>query len=415
MGIHLGLAGLGAFGGAFAPLFKEHPLVDRISLCDREPDRIKPYIDDPFYADKFNPRDAYTDYDELLESDIDAAVVITQPWLHAPQCLKAMEAGKDVYSAVPVTTLPDTEEVLEWCDRIVNTALKTGQRYMLGETTCFRPQAMFCRRKALAGEFGDFVYAEGDYMHDVDANCSLREVESLRLAGSAGREWPAQAEEYSRRGKLDTPMNYPTHSVSGPIFCMGTRARKVAALGWRNRTGDAYFRNYDFSNVAAFYELANGASLRVVEMRELAGRLSPRETETFRIIGTRGTFSENSWYYNGRTNDRDAIRPLEHMTYHDIDLFDPLPDEVREAFLRVQNNKSGDEQNRDFRPDGHGGSHPYLVHEFVSCAHEKRPSLVNPWEADHYMAMGMAANISARRDGEWTPVHDWGFDPGETH
>ena len=60
---------------------------------------------------------------------------------------------------------------------------------------------------------------------------------------------------------------------------------------------------------------------------------------------------------------------------------------------------------------GHGGSHPYLVHEFVSCVHEKRQSLVNPWEAAHYMAMGVAATASAKRDGELMKVCDWGYAP----
>ena len=41
MGISLGLVGLGSFGSAFADLFMSHPLVDRIALCDREPERIK--------------------------------------------------------------------------------------------------------------------------------------------------------------------------------------------------------------------------------------------------------------------------------------------------------------------------------------------------------------------------------------
>jgi hypothetical protein len=37
MGISLGLVGLGSFGSSFARLFKNHPLVDRIGLCDLEP------------------------------------------------------------------------------------------------------------------------------------------------------------------------------------------------------------------------------------------------------------------------------------------------------------------------------------------------------------------------------------------
>lgn len=411
MGISIGLVGLGSFGSAFAPLFAAHPLVDRIALCDCEAERVRKFAEDPFFAAKFNPRDAYDSLDAICRSDLDALVIITQPWLHAPQCIQAMESGKEVYSAVPLTCLPDSGEVLDWCDRIIETSLRTGKHYMLGETTCFRPQAMFCRRKALAGEFGDFVYAEGEYMHDVDNSCSLREVRQRRTASKVGGEWPEREADYARRGFLSTPMNYPTHSVSGPIFCMGTRARKVAAIGWKNRTGDSFFRHEDFSNVVALFELANGASLRVAEMRELAGRLSPLENETFRIVGTRGTFSENVWYYNGRTCESDAIRPEQTTRYDDAELFDPLPPEVIAEFRKIQHNNSPDLQNRDFVPQGHGGSHPYLVHEFVSSVHEGRQPLVNPWEAGHFMAMGMAANQSARRSGELTPVQDWGFAP----
>jgi len=410
MGISIGLVGLGSFGSAFAPLFAAHPLVDRIALCDCEADRVRKFAENPFFAAKFNQRDAYDSLDAICRTDLDALVIITQPWLHAPQCIQAMESGKEVYSAVPLTCLPDSGEVLDWCDRIIETSLRTGKHYMLGETTCFRPQSMFCRRKALAGEFGDFVYAEGEYMHDVDSSCSLREVRRNRTASKVGGEWPEREADYARRGFLSTPMNYPTHSVSGPIFCMGTRARKVSAIGWKNRTNDSFFRNEDFSNVVALFELANGASLRVAEMRELAGQTSPLENETFRIVGTRGTFSENIWYYNGRTNETDAI-PLQTTRYRDSELFDQLPPEVVAEFRKIQHNNSPDPQNRDFVPQGHGGSHPFLVHEFVTSVHEGRQSLINPWEAGHFMAMGMAANQSARRSGELTPVQDWGFAP----
>ena len=151
MSISVGLVGLGSFGKAFVPLFKSHPLVSRIALCDREPERIKMFADDPFFKDKFNPRDAYTSLDEICKSNLDALVVITQPWLHAPQCVQAMKSGKHVYSAVPIMCIPDDDEILDWCDQIINTCKKTGKYYMLGETTYYHPQSMFCRRKAAEG------------------------------------------------------------------------------------------------------------------------------------------------------------------------------------------------------------------------------------------------------------------------
>ena len=58
MGISLGLVGLGAFGSSFANLFMSHPLVDRIALCDREPERIARFAEQERWQPKFHPRDA---------------------------------------------------------------------------------------------------------------------------------------------------------------------------------------------------------------------------------------------------------------------------------------------------------------------------------------------------------------------
>ena len=86
---------------------------------------------------------------------------------------------------------------------------------------------------------------------------------------------------------------------------------------------------------------------------------------------------------------------------------DPLPPEVAFAFNRMLNGdqvKEGD----DFVPAGHGGSHPYLVHEFVSSVAENRRPAISAWDAAMYMAMGAAADLSARKDGEWVDVVDFG-------
>ncbi len=148
MGISLGLVGLGSFGRAFADLFMNHPLVDRIALCDREPERMQVFAEKPSWQAKLSKDDLYPSLDAICKSDLDALVIITQPWLHAPQAIQALESGKHVYSAVPVISIPDADEILEWCDRLVSTVETTGLHYMLGETTYYRPEAMYCRRRA---------------------------------------------------------------------------------------------------------------------------------------------------------------------------------------------------------------------------------------------------------------------------
>lgn len=410
MSISLGLVGLGQFGSAFADLFKSHPAVDRIALCDREPERIAKFANDPFFADKFNPNDAYETLDDICKSDLDALVIITQPWLHAPQCIQAMESGKHVYSAVPIISIPDGTEILDWCDKLVNTCQQTGQYYMLGETTFYRPKTMYCRRKAAEGAFGNFIYAEGEYFHDVDSGCSLREVFRKRTGSSSGKEWLEILEDYTARGIKTGPMHYPTHSTCGPVAVMNAHAEKVTAYGYRNQNNDPFFSRSDFSDETALFTMSNGATVRICEFREVAGSIA--EEETFRILGTKGSFVEDVWKENGRT-EPGTHKSLEKTSLTKEEMRDPLPEEVQAYFKQAMNKDASkrDLENLDFNPEGHGGSHPYLVHEFVDAVANNRQPAINIWEAARYMAMGVMAHKSALKDGERLDVPDWGEAP----
>lgn len=416
MGISVGLVGLGSFGSCFAPLFKNHPLVDRIGLCDREATRIATFADDPFYSDKLDPRDCYDTLDAICKAEFDALVIITQPWLHAPQCIQAMESGKHVYSAVPIISIPDNNEILDWCDKLVETVKRTGMHYMLGETTYYHPQAMYCRSKAREEAFGDFVYAEGEYMHDVDSWCNLRQVAHSRTSSASGQEWLDVKQAYRARGVRGGPMHYPTHSVSGPVCVMDAHAVRVNAYGYANRTADPFFDQHAFSNEMALFKMSNGAVVRILEAREMPG-VAGEDSETFRIFGTRGSFSENRWFSIERpdfaTLDLDKLPKPQAVTLTPAEMFDPLPPEVQHAFKQAMNQGKNEAEllSIDFTPRGHGGSHPYLVHEFVDAVAANRVPAINIWEAVRYMAMGVAAHESALKDGETVAVPDWGDAP----
>ena len=93
-GISIGLVGLGAFGSEFADLFMSHPLVNRIALCDREPERMARIADRPGWQRKLDADDLYPTLDAICRSDLEALVIVTQPWLHAAHCVQALESGK---------------------------------------------------------------------------------------------------------------------------------------------------------------------------------------------------------------------------------------------------------------------------------------------------------------------------------
>jgi hypothetical protein len=171
---------------------------------------------------------------------------------------------------------------------------------------------------------------------------------------------------------------------------MGAQAIKVVCWGYANRTNDPYFidEGAAFSNETALYQMSNGSAMRIIEAREIGHT----EREIFRIYGTKGSFENDTW----ADNKQATPLTVEQMR-------DPLPPEVVEAFQNVSHTS-------DFY-GGHGGSHAYLVHEFVDAVAHDRVPTINIWEAVRYMAAGVAAHQSALAGGELLDVPDWGDPP----
>lgn len=358
MGISIGMVGLGAFGPSFIRLFKDHPQVSRVALCDLDADKLSRW------SKHFEILETYRSLDDIVKTDIDALVIITQHWMHATQAIKAMKAGKHVYTAVPAAYN------LEECNELVNTVKQTGQIYMSGETSFFYPEVAFCRKKAAEGAFGKFVYCEGEYFHDLSHG--LVQVYQSRY----GKDW--------KHNTGEPPMWYITHSTSGIISVTGARMTEVSAKGYVDSEEDDWWRSDTatgnlLSNEVAMFRMSNGAVARVCEFR----RIGHPGTVRFRFFGTEGSFesdvSGHRWCHKG------GWEPVEPTMHHE-----PLPEPLASNL------------------GGHSGSHAYLVHEFVdSIVHERHPR-INVWEAVRYCAPGLVAHQSALRDGETMKIPDWG-------
>jgi len=370
VGISVGMVGMGGFGREFVPLFRDHPDVSRLAICDVDAQRLAEI------GDRHGLSERYPTLEALLASDIQAIVLITQPWLHQAQAVAALRAGKHVYSAVPAAFGFEATAILDQLDMLVRTVQETGLIYMMGETTYFRPEVVYCRQRAAAGDFGEFTYAECEYWHDLDSPTSnLRQVYYRRW----GKDWGQD-----KRGGI--PMFYPTHALGGVVSVMGTRMVSVSARGYRYPNDDWFVRETiegnEFSNEVALYQAANGALVRHSEFR----RIGHPNREGVRIFGTEGCFLD----------DPSGCRWTTRQGWEPVDLAgvrEPLPEPLAANL------------------GGHGGSHAYLVHEFVdSCARGRQPR-VNVWQAARYLAPGIVAHQSALRDGEPLPIPDWGDGP----
>ena len=204
-GLKIGVLGAGQFASSFIPLFKAHPLVDEVVVAEAFPERRAEQ------AARFGIVRTCASLDELCQTDVDAIAIFTQRWLHAPQAIQALKAGKHVYSAVPAGVTVDE------IGQLADTVKSTGLTYMLGETSYYYPCTLYCRDRYARGDFGLFVYGEAEYLHDMSHGF----YEAYQHSGGAA--WKSTASF--------PPMLYPSHSISRIVSVTGARFTSVSCLG----------------------------------------------------------------------------------------------------------------------------------------------------------------------------------------
>lgn len=150
--IKLGIWGLGR-GQSFI-LAARSLNIDVVAGCD-----IHPHMRESFL--KNVPGAVVTaDEDEFLALDFDAVLIATYFRDHAKHTIKALEAGKHVMCEVTSFFTP-AEGV-----RVVEAVENSGKIYNLLENYPFTRDNMFLKKLYEEGFFGDFMYAEFEYLHE---------------------------------------------------------------------------------------------------------------------------------------------------------------------------------------------------------------------------------------------------------
>lgn len=398
MPFSVAMIGAGQFSGSFAHLFDLHPGVSKVYATDLLPERAAELVT------RYGLAGTFASFDDVLASDdVDAVAIFTQRWSHGPLVVRALEAGKHVYSAVPMAV--SAEEMAA----IIEAVERTGLTYMMGETSHYNPAVVYARGMIAKQEFGRIFYAEGDYVHDMD----LGFYDAYRFSG--GESWKATASY--------PPMLYPTHSIGGILGAWQTHATSVSAIGVVDDRGDGVFDREisqfanDFSNMSGLFEVAGGGSFRVNEFRRVGFPSHIRESR-FRWFGTEASFEEmtTTAYRQDKTGVTDVSTDVEprKATAEELAELTEVSPTLRDAFLsglapvhdagRLPAEFAG-------APNGHEGSHHFLADDFVTAVTNGTLPPVNAWQAARYTLPGVYALESARRGGERLRIDDFGDAP----
>ena len=410
--IKIAIIGCGRFSKYFVNLFKAHPFVEKVVVCDLIRERAEEYA-------KTFEVGIIDSFEEALASDeINSVAIFTQRFKHGPMVIEALKAGKHVYSAVPGSI--KIEEFKEIIDIVTETRLT----YSMGETGFYRSPAIFCREEFEKGTFGTFTYAEAQYNHDI------RNMEgSFRSSG--GENW----KEYAGV----PPFYYPTHSTSTVLSAMpGVYAKKVVAFGFANgpRTdiyGTDGQNRYDnpFSNEVMLLQLSNGGIARISENR-CVGWKSP-ETYISQFYGSDGGYEFSvakhhlsTWrpkeetpeiVYGQDANIKDVtalLQPKAVTELIDKD-YSKAIEEIKNAmgFFETAPIHPVDRLPKEYDglENGQNGTHHFLIDDFCRAVETGKLSPTNIWQVARWNIPGLLAHQSALKGGVTIDVPDLGNPP----
>ena len=361
--LNIVIVGLG-FGKEFIPIYQTHPNTNMYAICQRTRSKLDEV------GEQYNVSKRYEDFDELIRDPRVDAVHINSPiHLHAPQSIAALRAGKHVACTVPAAT------TVEECHAVVNAATASGKNYMMMETAIYGREFLFVRELRDSGKLGRIQFMRGSHQQE--------------MAG-----WPGYWEGLP-------PMHYATHAVSPGLALVRGEAEYVSCYG-SGKIEDRLAAKYGspFAIESALFKVRN--QQLAFEVTRSLFETARQYRESFDVYGDKVSFE-----WTQIENERPVIHVGEKPERVTI------PDYARllpEPIQRFTTNGVYDEAHAHLsfiQGGGHGGSHPHLVHEFVSSIVEGRPSFPDVYQSVNWTCAGICAHESAMQAGVQVTLPDF--------
>ena len=141
--IRMGILGAGRIADLQVLGYLEHPKVEIVAVCDRDPALVRAR------AAAWGAAHAYTNAEQLFaDPDVDAIDVLTPHHLHAEHAIAALEAGKHVSLQKPPT------RTLEELDRVAAAAARSGRLLRIFENFAYYPPHRKAKELIDAGAIG---------------------------------------------------------------------------------------------------------------------------------------------------------------------------------------------------------------------------------------------------------------------
>jgi len=359
--VNVAIVGLG-FGAEFIPIYQLHPNANMYAICQRNVEKLDAV------GDAFQVGVRYTEFADLLKDPNVDAVHINSPIPdHGWMSIAALKAGKHVSCTVPMAT------TVEECKQIVELVHKTGLKYTMAETVVYAREYLFMKELLDKGELGKLQFLQASHQQDMDGWPNY---------------WPGLP-----------PMWYATHCV-GPVSGLaGAPAEYVSCFGSGTIREDLQ-KHY-----------GSPFAVETAHIKFQGSDLSARIIRS--LFDTARQYRESIDVYGDKASVEWPLIEHEPLVLHRAKLPEPkipkkvtapdyakrLPKAIR-PFTTGGVYGAGKKKHLSFTQGaGHGGSHPHLVHEFVSSLVEDREPFPNAKQSANWTCVGLCAHQSALKGG----------------
>ena len=353
---------VGRRGRSFIAGLRSLPEVRIVAFCDLNPETLQSV------ADQYDIPGRYLQYEEMLESDIDAVIVATPMPLHVPQSVAALNRGKHVLSEVTAAVS------LAECQTLVDAVRASGCTYMLAENYCYTRPNLMIRHMVQEGLFGEIYYAEGAYIHDChEIHYDADGRPTWRVTWQVGKNG----------------CTYGTHSLGPVLHWLDQRVITVACQGSGVHTVPAHRMD---DTVTMLCHAERGALINVrLDMQSHR----PHNMTHYALQGTRGAYQSarrpgepNLIWLEGRSPGPQAWQSLEE--YED----EFLPEPWRSlGGIATQ--------------AGHGGGDFFVVRDFIQSILDDVAPPIDVYRALDFTVPGLVSEESIAQGGVPLRVPDF--------
>jgi predicted dehydrogenase len=365
--VRVAVVGLG-FGAEFIPIYQRHPQAVVEAVCRRDEKQLHEV------ADALGVGKRYTKFAEVLADPAVDFVHINSPIPdHAWMSLESLRAGKHVMCTVPMAT------TVEDCEKICQAVADTGRKYMMAETVVYSREFLFIKQMVERGDFGRIQYMQASHPQDMDG-------------------WPAYWERM-------IPMHYATHVVSPVLGLMDSRAEYVSCFGSGRVRDDIREKSGNpFAVESCHIKIADSdVSAHIWRFLYDTAR---QYRESFDVYGSKKSFEwtlvegQSHILHTAKRPEPEIAQPIEVPDFAHL-----LPEPIRPFTRSIV-----DAEHLSFlQGSGHGGSHPHLVHEFVSSLVENRQPWPNAAASANWTCVGILAHQSALEGGRTIRLPEFTF------